>query len=100
MTVPLEVLQLYSGMDGDDMLQILAPDMDKKARKRALKAQKQISEPNIWSRSEPSQVSGAFLKASSARAARSRSRPIAQKASQARNLFALQSSVWASNPLA
>jgi phosphoglycolate phosphatase-like HAD superfamily hydrolase len=39
MTVPLEVLQLYSGMDGDDMLQILAPDMDKKARKRALEAE-------------------------------------------------------------
>jgi beta-phosphoglucomutase-like phosphatase (HAD superfamily) len=39
MTVPLEVLQLYSGMDGDDMLQILAPDMDKKLRKRALEAE-------------------------------------------------------------
>ena len=39
LTVPLEVLQLYSGMDGDDMLQILAPDMDKKVRKSALKAQ-------------------------------------------------------------
>jgi HAD superfamily hydrolase (TIGR01549 family) len=38
-TVPLEVLQLYSGMDGDDMLQILAPDMDKKVRKSALEAQ-------------------------------------------------------------
>jgi HAD superfamily hydrolase (TIGR01549 family) len=39
MTVPLEVLQLYSGMDGDDMLQILAPDMDKNVRKRALEAE-------------------------------------------------------------
>jgi HAD superfamily hydrolase (TIGR01549 family) len=39
MTVPLEVLQLYSGMDGDDMLQILAPDMDKKLRKRVLEAE-------------------------------------------------------------
>jgi phosphoglycolate phosphatase-like HAD superfamily hydrolase len=38
-TAPLEVLQLYSGMDGDDMLQILAPDMDKKLRKRALEAE-------------------------------------------------------------
>jgi phosphoglycolate phosphatase-like HAD superfamily hydrolase len=38
-TVPLDVLQLYSGMDGDDMLQVLAPDMDEKARKRALEAE-------------------------------------------------------------
>jgi HAD superfamily hydrolase (TIGR01549 family) len=39
MTVSFEVLQLYSGMDGDDMLQILAPDMDKKLRNRALEAE-------------------------------------------------------------
>jgi beta-phosphoglucomutase-like phosphatase (HAD superfamily) len=39
LTVPLEVLQLYSGMDGDDMLQILAPDMDKKLRRRVLEAE-------------------------------------------------------------
>jgi beta-phosphoglucomutase-like phosphatase (HAD superfamily) len=39
LTVPIELLQLYSGMDGDDMLQILAPDMDKKVRKRALEAE-------------------------------------------------------------
>jgi HAD superfamily hydrolase (TIGR01549 family) len=39
MTVPLEVLQLYSGMDGEDMLQILVPDMDKNVRKRVLEAE-------------------------------------------------------------
>ena len=39
MTVSFEVLQLYSGMDGDDMLQILAPDMDKKLRNRTLEAE-------------------------------------------------------------
>jgi phosphoglycolate phosphatase-like HAD superfamily hydrolase len=39
LTVPLNVLQLYSGMDGDDMLQILAPDMDKKVRKKVLEAE-------------------------------------------------------------
>jgi HAD superfamily hydrolase (TIGR01549 family) len=39
LTVPLDVLQLYSGMDGDDMLRILAPDMDKEFRKRVLKAE-------------------------------------------------------------
>jgi HAD superfamily hydrolase (TIGR01549 family) len=39
LTLPFEVLQRYSGMDGDDMLQILAPDMDKKLRQRALEAE-------------------------------------------------------------
>jgi beta-phosphoglucomutase-like phosphatase (HAD superfamily) len=39
LTVPLDVLQLYSGMDGDDMLRIIAPDMDKDFRKRALEAE-------------------------------------------------------------
>ena len=38
-TVSLDVLQSYSGMDGDDMLRILAPDMDKKVRKKALEAE-------------------------------------------------------------
>ena len=38
-TVSLDVLQPYSGMDGDDMLRILAPDMDKKVRKKALEAE-------------------------------------------------------------
>lgn len=33
--VPIEVLQLYSGMDGDEMLQILAPHFDSKTRARA-----------------------------------------------------------------
>ena len=39
MTVALDVLQPYSGMDGDDMLRILAPDMDKMVRKKALEAE-------------------------------------------------------------
>jgi HAD superfamily hydrolase (TIGR01549 family) len=39
MTVSFDALQLYSGMDGDDMLQILGPHMDKKLRKRALEAE-------------------------------------------------------------
>jgi HAD superfamily hydrolase (TIGR01549 family) len=38
-TVSLDFLQPYSGMDGDDMLRILAPDMDKKVRKKALEAE-------------------------------------------------------------
>jgi HAD superfamily hydrolase (TIGR01549 family) len=39
LTVPIEDLQRYSGMDGDDMLQILAADMNKKLRQRALEAE-------------------------------------------------------------
>jgi beta-phosphoglucomutase-like phosphatase (HAD superfamily) len=39
LSVPLDVLQLYSGMDGDDMLRIIAPNKDKDFRKRALKAE-------------------------------------------------------------
>jgi phosphoglycolate phosphatase-like HAD superfamily hydrolase len=39
LTVPLDVLQHYSGMDGDDMLRILAPDWDQGFRKRVLEAQ-------------------------------------------------------------
>jgi HAD superfamily hydrolase (TIGR01549 family) len=35
LTFPLDVLQLYSGMDGDEMLQILAPEMDHDARRAA-----------------------------------------------------------------
>jgi HAD superfamily hydrolase (TIGR01549 family) len=38
-TVPIEVLRRYSGMDGSDMLQILAPGMDEKLRKQALEAE-------------------------------------------------------------
>jgi HAD superfamily hydrolase (TIGR01549 family) len=37
--VPYEVLQLYSGMDGDDTLRIIAPDLDEVTRKKLMKAQ-------------------------------------------------------------
>ncbi|MGB8608227.1 HAD family hydrolase [Bradyrhizobium sp.] len=37
--VPYEVLQLYSGMDGDDALRIIAPSLDEVARKKLMKAQ-------------------------------------------------------------
>lgn len=36
--VPIDVLQLYSGMDGDEMLQIIAPHFDARMRARALAA--------------------------------------------------------------
>jgi phosphoglycolate phosphatase-like HAD superfamily hydrolase len=38
-TLPLEELQRCSGMDGDDMLRILAPGMDAKLRKQVLEAE-------------------------------------------------------------
>jgi HAD superfamily hydrolase (TIGR01549 family) len=38
-SVPSQQLQLLSGMDGDDMVAILAPSLDKQARKQILTAQ-------------------------------------------------------------
>jgi HAD superfamily hydrolase (TIGR01509 family) len=37
--IPYEVLQLYSGLDGDQTLQLVAPDLDADARKKLLNAQ-------------------------------------------------------------
>ena len=78
MTVPLEVLELYSGMDGDDMLKILAPKMDKSVRKRALEVQGKNFQAKYLKSVEPSRASAICWKPSSAREARSRLRPIAQ----------------------
>jgi phosphoglycolate phosphatase-like HAD superfamily hydrolase len=39
MSVPPEQLRLLSGMDGDDMLAVLVPSLDKRARKSILTAQ-------------------------------------------------------------
>ncbi len=36
--VPTDVLQLYSGMDGDEMLQLILPAMDKAEREQIVKA--------------------------------------------------------------
>lgn len=41
LTVPIEVLQLYSGMDGDEMLQLIAPRLDAAARQEAIEAEGQ-----------------------------------------------------------
>jgi beta-phosphoglucomutase-like phosphatase (HAD superfamily) len=42
--VAYEVLQLYSGLDGDQTLQLAAPDLNAEARKQVLKAQGKIYE--------------------------------------------------------
>jgi HAD superfamily hydrolase (TIGR01549 family) len=36
LTIPYETLQLYVGLDGDQALQLVAPDLDTSARKRVL----------------------------------------------------------------
>jgi HAD superfamily hydrolase (TIGR01549 family) len=38
-SVPYEVLQRYSGMDGNDTLRIIAPDLDERTRKQLMSAQ-------------------------------------------------------------
>ena len=42
--VPYELLQLYSGLDGDQTLQLVAPDLDGERRKRVLQAQGKLYE--------------------------------------------------------
>jgi phosphoglycolate phosphatase-like HAD superfamily hydrolase len=43
-TVPYDVLQLYSGLDGDQALQLVAPDLDAGERKRVMEAQSKLYE--------------------------------------------------------
>jgi HAD superfamily hydrolase (TIGR01509 family) len=43
-TVPYDVLQLYSGLDGDQTLQLVAPELDAAARKQLLEAQSKVYE--------------------------------------------------------
>jgi HAD superfamily hydrolase (TIGR01549 family) len=42
--VPYETLQLYSGLDGDQTLQLVAPDMDADERKQVMTAQSKLYE--------------------------------------------------------
>src|SRR5947208_11656311 len=41
-TVPYEILQLYSGLDGDETLQLIAPAMSAEERKTVLEAEEKI----------------------------------------------------------
>ena len=41
-TVPYEILQLYSGLDGDQTLQLIAPAMSAEERKRLLDAKEKV----------------------------------------------------------
>jgi beta-phosphoglucomutase-like phosphatase (HAD superfamily) len=42
--VPYELLQLYSGLDGDQTLQLVAPDLDARERQEVLEAQGKMYE--------------------------------------------------------
>jgi beta-phosphoglucomutase-like phosphatase (HAD superfamily) len=70
LTVPLEDLQRYSGMDGDDMLQILAPAMDEKLRKLALEAEGKNFVAKYLKSVRRSPEFARFLRTSSAEVAR------------------------------
>src|ERR1700710_2104442 len=43
-TVPYELLQLYSGLDGDQTLQLVAPDLPAEERKKVLEVRGKIYE--------------------------------------------------------
>jgi beta-phosphoglucomutase-like phosphatase (HAD superfamily) len=43
-SVPYEVLQLYSGLDGDQTLQLVAPDLNARERQEVLEAQGKMYE--------------------------------------------------------
>ena len=43
-SVPYELLQLYSGLDGDQTLQLVAPDLNARERQEVLEAQGKIYE--------------------------------------------------------
>lgn len=44
--VAYEVLQLYSGLDGDQTLQLVAPDLDRRERKKVLEVQGKLYQAN------------------------------------------------------
>jgi phosphoglycolate phosphatase-like HAD superfamily hydrolase len=52
-TVPYELLQLYSGLDGDQTLQLVAPDLNADARKQVLEAEGKIYEAKYLASVKP-----------------------------------------------
>ena len=52
-TVPYELLQLYSGLDGDQTLQLVAPDLNAAARKQVLEAEGKIYEAKYLASVKP-----------------------------------------------
>jgi HAD superfamily hydrolase (TIGR01549 family) len=52
-TVPYEILQLYSGLDGDQTLQLIAPAMSAEERKRVLEAKEKIYDGKYLAMAKP-----------------------------------------------
>src|SRR3981189_1875412 len=52
-TVAYELLQLYSGLDGDQTLQLAAPDLNADARKQVLEAEGKIYEAKYLASVKP-----------------------------------------------
>ena len=52
-TVPYELLQLYSGLDGDQTLQLIAPNMGAEERKRVLDAKEKLYDGKYLKTAKP-----------------------------------------------
>jgi HAD superfamily hydrolase (TIGR01509 family) len=52
-TVPYEILQLYSGLDGDQTLQLIAPAMSAEERKRVLEAKEKVYDGKYLAMAKP-----------------------------------------------
>jgi beta-phosphoglucomutase-like phosphatase (HAD superfamily) len=52
-TVPYELLQLYSGLDGDQTLQLIAPNMGAEERKRVLDAKEKLYDGKYLGTAKP-----------------------------------------------
>ena len=77
--VPYATLQLYSGLDGDQTLQIIEPGLGEAQRKQILRKYKERStKPSILQGSKPLTASGRCLRRSLSAAARLPLRPTAK----------------------
>ena len=76
--VPYSTLQLYSGLDGDQTLQLVLPEAKEPERKKILKAKGEIYEVSILMRCGRLTGSAMYSACLSNAAAKLRSRPIAR----------------------
>ena len=56
LSIPFATLQLYSGLDGDQTLQIIAPDMSETQRKQIVVAHAGSMKPNTFTASKHSRA--------------------------------------------
>ena len=57
-SVPYELLQLYSGLDGDQTLQLVAPDLNAPSGRWYWKPKEKCTKPNTWGALRRSPVCG------------------------------------------